>query len=91
MTVTENHASFGCWAPAYDVPPSWHRYAACKGQTHLFFSDASEAAAKAVCATCPVVDVCLTEALTRNDPWVLGGMNYFQRKRERTRRNKATA
>jgi WhiB family transcriptional regulator, redox-sensing transcriptional regulator len=43
--------------------------------THLFFSDDlyDIARAKAICAKCPVSDLCLDTALARQEPWGVWG------------------
>jgi WhiB family transcriptional regulator, redox-sensing transcriptional regulator len=76
--------------------PTWERHAACRDETvpqGLFFSeDLTEiAAAKRVCATCPVLFPCLEAALSRAEPCgVWGGQLFAQgrivlRKRRRGR------
>jgi WhiB family redox-sensing transcriptional regulator len=41
-----------------------------------------EARAKAICATCPVIDICLRTALRNNEPFgVWGGMSPDERAR----------
>lgn len=66
---------------------AWSSRAACNdGQgtlAALFFSDELQdiAAAKAVCATCPVREPCLEGALARREPWgVWGGQLFFNGK-----------
>jgi len=65
-----NYTTSGDIARAFDHQP-WTRQAACHGLTHIFFPrnaesllqrDAREARAKAVCATCPVIDQCREHA-----------------------------
>jgi len=48
--------------------------------TELFFSDELPAirAAKAICATCPLVDPCLTGAVERREPWGVWGGQLFK-------------
>jgi Transcription factor WhiB len=53
---------------ALQVPgrPAWHSRAACRGMTDLFFHASGRrtyAAARAVCAGCPVRAECLAEGL----------------------------
>lgn len=68
---------------------SWYEQAACKdADTSLFFAERGQnrqvAEAKAICAACPVVHDCLTEALKIADmPGVWGGLTFEQRKRLR--------
>lgn len=56
-------------APAGSTPP-----------TELFFSDELPAirAAKAICATCPLVDPCLAGAVERREPWGVWGGQLFK-------------
>ena len=70
----------------------WQEDAACRGEdTALFFApnyfekraekDAREALAKAICARCPVREICLDYALgTREPHGVWGGRNEFERR-----------
>lgn len=85
------------WEPA--ERPDWHRHAACKGLTHLFFAthDPDESLgdnisdsfgltkrARAVCATCPVRAECLTYAMDNSERHgVWGGMSVKERQRLR--------
>jgi WhiB family redox-sensing transcriptional regulator len=65
----------------------------------LFFSEelGDIAAAKGICATCPVAEACLQSALERREPWgVWGGQLFlngkilpFKRKRGRPPKNPA--
>ena len=62
--------------------PSWEDQAACRAVAHaadLFFSeDIGEiAAAKRVCAECPVLAECLEGALERREPWGVWGGQLF--------------
>jgi WhiB family redox-sensing transcriptional regulator len=70
---------------------SWHDRSACRGMdTDLFFEvdfargapkRAHEAAAKAVCATCPVTEQCLARALTFDEPHgIWGGLTRDERR-----------
>lgn len=66
----------------------WTENAACKGKGHLFFEDdhlTIVRKAKAVCATCPVVDQCLMYAMDNNEFGVWGGMTANERKNLRRR------
>ena len=68
----------------YD-PNEWREDAACRDlDTAIFFPETDEAtaAAKAVCATCPVREACLQFALvTRQDDGVWGGLDENERRR----------
>lgn len=68
----------------------WQYDAACQGldSAHFFSPDAErgarrrsrEAGAKAVCATCPVVQQCLEHALSAREPYgVWGGLTEHER------------
>lgn len=64
--------------------PSWQKDGACRGiLTDKFYSDRepeTEAAAKRVCAGCPVRESCLADALERRDQYgVWGGLNAKER------------
>lgn len=76
-------------APQLDVW-EWQLNGACRGQdTELFFHPEGErgprranreAAAKAVCATCPVLLACREHALTVREPYgVWGGLSEHER------------
>ena len=74
---------------------AWRERAACRDvdDPELFFPaaesgparDAQVAAAKAVCARCPVRAECLTEALARIPYGIAGGLTEHERRRLRTR------
>ena len=72
---------------------AWRQEAACRDlDTSLFFpaSDEDAGPAKAVCATCPVRELCLEFALiTRQDDGVWGGLDETERRRLRRRRREA--
>lgn len=76
----------------YD-PEGWRLRAACRDvDTAVFFpeTEAEAAAAKAVCASCPVREACLNFALvTRQDDGVWGGLDETERRRLRRRRQEA--
>lgn len=76
----------------YD-PEQWRHDAACRDlDTARFFPDTDEdvAAAKAVCATCPVREACLEFALvTRQGDGIWGGLDETERRRLRRRRQEA--
>lgn len=58
----------------------WQRDAACRGSEDLFFED--QDAAKAICATCPVMDICRQWALESRQAFgVWGGLSEKDRKR----------
>ncbi len=78
----------------------WRAAAACVGtDPELFFPvaeagphyDAQAAAAKAVCAGCPVVAECLAEALARIPYGVAGGLTEGERRALRRRDRQAVA
>lgn len=85
-----------------EAPVDWAQ-AACRSAEGsllgLFFSEelGDIAAAKRICATCPVVEPCLQGALERREPWgVWGGQLFFngkvlpfKRKRGRPPKNPA--
>lgn len=70
----------------------WERQAACQGvDASLFFApnrfepkgerEAREAAAKAICDVCPVIDPCREAALTRGEVFgVWGGLGELDRR-----------
>ena len=71
----------------------WQDRAACRGEDSSFFfapsyfekrheKDAREAKAKAICARCPVREMCLEYALAIREPHgVWGGQNETERRR----------
>ena len=64
---------------------SWRQRGACRGLDPAIFYPASEEEAdeaKAICATCPVQQLCLEHALTnRERDGVWGGMTEKERRR----------
>lgn len=68
-----------------EVRLSWQADAACRGVSpDLFFpeDEASETAAKAICATCPVRVSCLAFALAREQRYgIWGGLNERERRK----------
>lgn len=74
---------------------TWDALAACKGlSSELFFprDDAAIAAAKAVCAACPVEDACLEHALAaREKEGIWGGATERERRSIIRRRRRAAA
>jgi len=83
---------------SYDDPHGWRKDALCQGvETDLFFpaGELSEepvqqaAAAKAVCARCPVREACLEYALETDQPFgVWGGTTEAERRSIRRRRRR---
>ena len=75
-----------------DQATGWQRRASCRGEDSVFFFApayfekrgeklAREAVAKRICATCPVIDLCLDHALvTREMHGVWGGLNETERR-----------
>ena len=85
-----------------DLTPNrdWRSQAACLGvDPELFFPvaedgpvhDAQVAAAKAVCAKCPVVATCLADALARITDGIAGGLTEGERRALRRRDRTAIA
>jgi WhiB family redox-sensing transcriptional regulator len=70
-------------------PDSWRQAAACEGSPSNVFYPENEfemAAAKAICARCPVRNVCLETALRNNERYgVWGGLTPRERTRVRRR------
>ena len=82
------------------IGQDWRSVAGCLGvDPELFFPvaetgpahDAQVAAAKAVCARCPVVAECLAEALARIPYGVAGGLTEDERRALRRRDRQAVA
>lgn len=77
--------------PYLDAVEPWHEQAACATYSaEVFFPPndvpGSTRAAKAICASCPVQDECLTFALeTGQSDGVWGGMDAGERRRLRRR------
>lgn len=74
-------------------PPWWHQFAACRGMgTELFFPGrgVDPRPAKAVCATCPVAEDCLTAQAVRSGHedggGIWGGTSERERRAMRSRR-----
>ena len=80
--------------PRPEPADTWRQHAACAtADPDLFYPTQGEnhkgTAAKAICATCPVADQCLEEALARpihEDFGVWGGTSEKQRREIRKRR-----
>jgi len=72
---------------------SWQNRGACRGvDTDIFFpiSDEEAEPAKAICATCPVVEACLEHALAdREREGVWGGATERERRRIIRQRRKS--
>ena len=67
-----------------ETDPSWRISAACLGDPELFapVSPEQERQAKAICASCPVIEFCLQHALdTQNYSrvFIYGGLNGAER------------
>ena len=64
------------WAEARCLDPG----GAATTMSDLFFSDEIPAirAAKAICATCPLIDACLAGAVDRREPWGVWGGQLFK-------------
>lgn len=62
---------------------SWHALAACASENavsnDIFFSEELQdiAAAKTICAGCPVIAECLEGAIDRREPWGVWGGQLF--------------
>ncbi len=80
----------------------WQLHGSCRGEsTSLFFHPDGErgpararrqAAAKAVCGKCPVIDACLKHALSVREPYgVWGGMSEDEREAVYLSRREALA
>ena len=76
-------------APEYEAEneqeeQAWQAEALCAtggaGLTALFFSEELQdiAAAKRICAECPVIEDCLAGALARREPWGVWGGQLFR-------------
>lgn len=83
--------------PLHPVPavPGWRAWAACAGSDPEMFypldpEDAAQAAAaRAVCARCPVRAACLAEAMAVEDPARRWGITGATTPRERTALHRA--
>ena len=78
-----------------DISPAVRANAACNdlqgSLTGVFFSEELQdiAAAKAICATCPVIVECLEGAIARHEPWgVWGGQMFLNGKILATKRRR---
>ena len=72
----------GTPAPQMTIRTSWELEARCRAEgvdTELFFSeDLGEiAAAKRICAECPVMAACLEQAIANEEPWGVWGGQLF--------------
>lgn len=88
--------------PTPDVDTSWHDDAACRGEDPVLWFGADwepadqraarEAAAKAICATCPVRARCLDHAVEHPERYGLwGGLTEEELAAERRRRGRRAA
>ncbi|WIV59038.1 WhiB family transcriptional regulator [Amycolatopsis nalaikhensis] len=63
--------------------PSWRERATCRGRLDLDFIDPADEQidqCRAVCAECPVRELCLAEALTSGEAWgIWGGLDADER------------
>ncbi|GGM65080.1 hypothetical protein GCM10012275_39530 [Longimycelium tulufanense] len=63
--------------------PTWRHRAACRGRTDLDFIDPTPEQAvecRTLCATCPVREQCLADALTTGEAWgIWGGLDADER------------
>lgn len=63
--------------------PEWRTQAACRGRLDLDFIDPSDeqaAQCRALCAECPVWELCLANALTTGEAWgIWGGLDADER------------
>ncbi len=77
------------------IPEQWREFARCLGaDPDLFYpvSDDAAEAAKAICAVCPVRELCLEYALTaREKEGVWGGLTEKERRRVIRQRRKTAA
>lgn len=61
---------------------NWMDRGRCKGtDPEIFFEDASETLAKAICRGCPVKPDCLTWAMDNDQDGVWGGMSSDERRK----------
>jgi WhiB family transcriptional regulator, redox-sensing transcriptional regulator len=96
--ATSSGAATGGGLSSTDLQIGWQYRAACKGPvSNLFFAPnhlerkeerlAREAAAKAICRTCPVLVECREYALLVREPHgVWGGLNEYERRQLLARR-----
>lgn len=83
------------WTPPQ--PKRWQAEAACRGHEDVMFiaknaSHEEQAAARAICDSCPVLDTCREWALTQGYNAVYGfvaGMSQRERRRQRKERKEA--
>ena len=61
-------------------PEPWVAEGTCRGMTEVFFSDepGDIEQAKRICATCPVIEPCLKEAIRNREPWGVWGGQLFR-------------
>jgi WhiB family transcriptional regulator, redox-sensing transcriptional regulator len=96
--ATSSGAATGGGLSSTDLQIGWQYRAACKGpSSNLFFAPnhlerkderlAREAAAKAICRTCPVLVECREYALLVREPHgIWGGLNEYERRQLLARR-----
>lgn len=94
MTAAHRRVARPAGVPAGST--DWMDYAACQDidDPEIFFPLPSQgaAAAKAVCARCPVRVTCLEDALAKNNIYGFrGGMSGEARRRELAKRNREAA
>ncbi len=73
----------GVTGPPRPTPRTWTVDAACRGQAPAEWMDDEPglptAAARAVCAACPVRAACLAHALAHDEPWGMwGGLTTWE-------------
>ena len=69
----------------------WAEHAACKGATHLFFSDLTSERneARRICHTCPVFDECFHETIdlaNKRDLWGIWAATSREQRRRMVNR-----
>ena len=71
--------------------PEWHAHAACRGKTRVFFADRFESAdpARALCAACPVRELCLDAGMFEQHG-VWAGLTPLERRDIRMGRREAS-
>lgn len=94
MTDAIDHSPFAALAELFGLDAesyAWRAYGLCKAHPELdWFTERGEgqAAQKAVCAACPVIDACLDAALRNGEKdGIWGGTSERERRRIRRERN----
>jgi WhiB family redox-sensing transcriptional regulator len=86
---TDHPVHWGTWPTWLDDATANGTRPACLGATGLYFPDKAEGAAqaireaKAICGTCPLLDVCRDWALQQPPQWlygVWGGLSQYERR-----------